>query len=218
MATAQIATNPKAELLAAAAALDEAAASLKDAAASWKSLWRQNLTRPLSKSVVAIPTDQQTSIGKTVYVKPTHAKPLVSEEQGSVVIEYRGEVISQNLPLERMEGIYKNNNNFHFLEYEKGEVIDACQKGTTARFVNHMYLDTEMSSVRFGQTLTVGQIRQRQSDKYKLGKKTVIRFTGLFLFRNIRVVESKYGRKRSLEGVFDDLRANIEEEEDAAQE
>lgn len=101
-----------------------------------------------------------------------------------------------------------------------------------------------MSSVRFGQMPTVGQIRQRQSDKYKLGKMIAIRFTRLFLFRNIRVVESKYvryaqtksrsnqedlgqkmwliqarqGRKRSLEGVIDDLRANIAEEEDAAHE
>lgn len=56
------------------------------------------------------------------------------------MIEYRGEVISQNLSLERMEGIYKNNKNFYFLEYEKGEVVDACRKGTNARFVNHRYV------------------------------------------------------------------------------
>jgi len=36
-----------------------------------------------------------------------------------------------------MEGIYKSNKNFYFLEYEKGEVVDACMKGTNARFVNH---------------------------------------------------------------------------------
>lgn len=56
------------------------------------------------------------------------------------MIEYRGEIISQKLSLERMEGIYKNNKNFYFLEYEKGEVVDACQKGTNARFVNHRYV------------------------------------------------------------------------------
>lgn len=51
-----------------------------------------------------------------------------------------------------------------------------------------------MSSVRFGQMPTVGQIWRCQSDKYKLGKMIAIRFTRLFLFRNIRVVESKYVR------------------------
>ncbi|KAG0031835.1 Histone-Lysine N-Methyltransferase ash1l [Podila clonocystis] len=58
-------------------------------------------------------------------------------KKGSLVIEYRGEVISQKLCLERMATIYKKNKNFYFLEYEKGEVVDACQKGTNARFVNH---------------------------------------------------------------------------------
>ncbi|KAF9570395.1 Histone-Lysine N-Methyltransferase ash1l [Mortierella alpina] len=75
--------------------------------------------------------------------------------KGSLVIEYRGEVISQTECHKRMEGIYKNNKNFYFLEYEKGEVVDACQKGTNARFVNHScspnsqiekwYLNGEMS-------------------------------------------------------------------------
>ncbi|KAF9194744.1 Histone-Lysine N-Methyltransferase ash1l [Haplosporangium sp. Z 767] len=58
-------------------------------------------------------------------------------KKGSLVIEYRGEVISQSECHRRMETIYKNNKNFYFLEYEKGEVVDACQKGTNARFVNH---------------------------------------------------------------------------------
>ncbi|ORZ26571.1 hypothetical protein BCR41DRAFT_300963, partial [Lobosporangium transversale] len=58
-------------------------------------------------------------------------------KKGSLVIEYRGEVISQNECHRRMKTIYKNNKNFYFLEYEKGEVVDACQKGTNARFVNH---------------------------------------------------------------------------------
>ncbi|KAF9285587.1 Histone-Lysine N-Methyltransferase ash1l, partial [Mortierella alpina] len=76
-------------------------------------------------------------------------------KKGNLVIEYRGEVISQTECHKRMEGIYKNNKNFYFLEYEKGEVVDACQKGTNARFVNHScspnsqiekwYLNGEMS-------------------------------------------------------------------------
>ncbi|KAG0336305.1 Histone-Lysine N-Methyltransferase ash1l [Podila horticola] len=151
--------------------------------------------------------------------------------KGSLVTEYRGEVISQNLFLECTEGIYKNNKNSYFLEFEKGEVIDAYQKGTNAHFyipvgaeISYDYnfssfqraqkqvyrcgalnchgyiggrLDTEMSSLRFGQMPTVGQIWRCQSDKYKLGKMIAIRFTRLFLFRNIQVVESKRSRAAS---------------------
>ncbi|KAG0237479.1 Histone-Lysine N-Methyltransferase ash1l [Actinomortierella wolfii] len=292
-------------------------------------------------------------------------KPI---RRGSLVIEYRGEVISQKLCLERMEGMYKNNKNFYFLEYEKGEVVDACLKGTNARFVNHScspnsqiekwFLNGEMSigifasqdipamteitydynfssfsgahlqecrcgsancrgyigsrsqgarlkemsndgldgagspsssgsvngnggtgrkgshsnngpgrkkgsgrkkshhttsrrrdaddhhtlSVRYAHLPTLKTLRQRQSDKYKESKIMAIRYTRLFLFRNIREVECKYikyaqtksrgyqhndnesrrarlaqarqGRKRSLEGVVESLRkAALEEEE-----
>ncbi|KAG0280535.1 Histone-Lysine N-Methyltransferase ash1l [Linnemannia exigua] len=257
-------------------------------------------------------------------------------KKGNLVIEYRGEVISQGECHRRMEGIYKNKKNFYFLEYEKGEVVDACQKGTNARFVNHScspnsqiekwFLNGEMSigifaaqdipagaeisydynfssfsgaqkqkcrcgaancrgyigerlsknkeaamasstkvvsgrsgskanakkrkagrrggvseqessSMRLIQMPSVGSIRQRQSDKYKEGKMAVIRYTHLFLFRNIRLVESKYVkyaqtksrsfqervatpwisqarqcRKRSLEGVIEDLRENALEQ------
>ncbi|KAF9361225.1 Histone-Lysine N-Methyltransferase ash1l [Mortierella sp. NVP85] len=250
-------------------------------------------------------------------------KPI---KKGSLVIEYRGEVISQSECHRRMETIYKNNKNFYFLEYEKGEVVDACQKGTNARFVNHSqiekwYLNGEMmigifasqdipagaeisydynfssfsgaqkqkcrcgapncrgyigerisknkepvnvpstqssgraakkvdgrkrkagrrklneqeaSSVRLAQMPTLKQIRQRQADKHK-GKMAAIRFTRLFLFRNIRLVESKYikyaqtksrsyhesasrewliqarqGRKRSLEEVVNAFPASVE--------
>ncbi|KAF9288371.1 Histone-Lysine N-Methyltransferase ash1l [Linnemannia elongata] len=256
-------------------------------------------------------------------------------KKGNLVIEYRGEVISQAECHKRMEGIYKNNKNFYFLEYEKGEVVDACQKGTNARFVNHScspnsqiekwFLNGEMSigifaaqdipagaeisydynfssfsgaqkqkcrcgapncrgyigerlsknkeaaamastkevsgrsgskasakkrktgrrgvseqessSLRMGQMPSVGSIRQRQSDKYKEGKMAAIRYTRLFLFRNIRLVESKYVkyaqtksrsfqervsptwlaqarecRKRSLEGVIEELRENASEQ------
>ncbi|KAF9988519.1 Histone-Lysine N-Methyltransferase ash1l [Modicella reniformis] len=265
-------------------------------------------------------------------------KPI---KKGSLVVEYRGEVISQSECHRRMESIYKNNKNFYFLEYEKGEVVDACQKGTNARFVNHScspnsqiekwYLNGEMSigifssqdipagaeisydynfssfsgaqkqkcrcgapncrgyigerisknkepaaiapnngqssgrvakkvdgrkrkagrrklndpessSIRLAQMPSVKQIRQRQSDKYKEDKMAAIRYTKLFLFRNIRLVESKYikyaqtksrsyhetvsrawlmqarqCRKRSLEGVVEDLRAAAREKEDEEQ-
>ncbi|KAG0001134.1 Histone-Lysine N-Methyltransferase ash1l [Entomortierella chlamydospora] len=259
---------------------------------------------------------------------------LAPIKKGNLVIEYRGEVISQSECHRRMETIYKNNKNFYFLEYEKGEVVDACQKGTNARFVNHScspnsqiekwFLNGEMSigifasqdipagaeisydynfssfsgaqkqkcrcgapncrgyigerisknkepapavqssgrsgkktdtrkrkagrrkvndqepnSIRLTQMPSVRQIRQRQSDKYKEDKMAAIRYTKLFLFRNIRLVESKYikyartksrsyqetvsrswlmqarqCRKRSLEGVVDDLRAAAKEQEE----
>lgn len=257
-------------------------------------------------------------------------KPI---KKGSLVIEYRGEVISQSECHRRMETIYKNNKNFYFLEYEKGEVVDACQKGTNARFVNHScspnsqiekwYLNGEMSigifasqdvpagaeisydynfssfsgaqkqkcrcgapncrgyigerisknketvpsgpssgrtgkkvdgrkrkagrrklhdqessSLRLSQMPTLKQIRQRQADKHK-GKMAAIRYTRLFLFRNIHLVESKYikyaqtksrsyhesasrswlvqarqCRKRNLEQVVEDLRATVREKEE----
>ncbi|KAF9208090.1 Histone-Lysine N-Methyltransferase ash1l [Haplosporangium sp. Z 27] len=261
---------------------------------------------------------------------------LAPIKKGNLVIEYRGEVISQSECHRRMETIYKNNKNFYFLEYEKGEVVDACQKGTNARFVNHScspnsqiekwFLNGEMSigifasqdipsgaeisydynfssfsgaqkqkcrcgapncrgyigeriskskepaivpasqssgrsgkkadarkrkagrrkvndqepnSIRLTQMPSVRQIRQRQSNKYKEDKMAAIRYTKLFLFRNIRLVESKYikyartksrsyqetvsrtwlqqarqCRKRSLEGVVDDLRAAAKEQKE----
>ncbi|KAI9244166.1 hypothetical protein BY458DRAFT_485574 [Sporodiniella umbellata] len=58
-------------------------------------------------------------------------------QKGSFIIEYRGEIISQKLCEERMCTDYVNESNFYFLEYSKGEVIDACTKGTEARFINH---------------------------------------------------------------------------------
>ncbi|KND00271.1 uncharacterized protein SPPG_04600 [Spizellomyces punctatus DAOM BR117] len=61
----------------------------------------------------------------------------VNIPRGSMVIEYRGEIISQDTCIERMETIYKDVENYYFLNYARGEVIDACRKGTEARFVNH---------------------------------------------------------------------------------
>lgn len=58
-------------------------------------------------------------------------------KKGAFIIEYRGEIISQKLCEERMCTDYVNESNFYFLEYSKGEVIDACTKGTEARFINH---------------------------------------------------------------------------------
>ncbi|KAI8852354.1 hypothetical protein BC829DRAFT_360616, partial [Chytridium lagenaria] len=57
--------------------------------------------------------------------------------RNSLVIEYRGDVISQNTCIDRMSTIYKDYDNHYFLNYAPGEVIDACRRGTEARFVNH---------------------------------------------------------------------------------
>ncbi|KAI8921443.1 hypothetical protein DFJ77DRAFT_426568, partial [Powellomyces hirtus] len=55
----------------------------------------------------------------------------------TLVLEYRGEIISQETCLDRMHDMYANLENYYFLNYARGEVIDACRKGTDARFVNH---------------------------------------------------------------------------------
>ncbi|KAJ3036813.1 Histone-Lysine N-Methyltransferase ash1l [Rhizophlyctis rosea] len=57
--------------------------------------------------------------------------------QNTLVIEYRGEIITHKQCIERMESVYKGLENYYFLEYSTGEVIDACRKGTDARFINH---------------------------------------------------------------------------------
>ncbi|KAJ3099148.1 Histone-Lysine N-Methyltransferase ash1l [Phlyctochytrium planicorne] len=57
--------------------------------------------------------------------------------KNSLVIEYRGEIVSQAECIERMNTIYKDIQNYYFLNYAEGEVIDGCRRGTEARFVNH---------------------------------------------------------------------------------
>ncbi len=61
----------------------------------------------------------------------------VPVKRGQLVTEYMGEVISQELAEERMQGIYANNKCFYFLDYTNGEVLDGTLKGSDARFVNH---------------------------------------------------------------------------------
>ncbi|KAI8388531.1 uncharacterized protein BYT42DRAFT_492357 [Radiomyces spectabilis] len=64
-------------------------------------------------------------------------RTLVDIKRGDLIIEYRGEIISHKLCEERMRNAYKNQKNFYFLDYRQGEVVDACEKGTDARFINH---------------------------------------------------------------------------------
>ncbi|KAI7861975.1 hypothetical protein BDF14DRAFT_1999502 [Spinellus fusiger] len=64
-------------------------------------------------------------------------RTLVNVKRGDLIVEYRGEVISHKTCEERMRTLYKNQKNFYFLDYQNGEVVDACTKGTEARFINH---------------------------------------------------------------------------------
>jgi SET domain-containing protein len=60
--------------------------------------------------------------------------------KGQLIIEYRGEVISHETAMQRMETLYKNRRHSYFLDYEKGEVLDGGSRGTEARFINHRYI------------------------------------------------------------------------------
>lgn len=45
--------------------------------------------------------------------------------------------MSRNTSFERMETTYKGFKNYYILDYHDGDVIDACLKGSDARYVNH---------------------------------------------------------------------------------
>ncbi len=50
------------------------------------------------------------------------------------MIEYRGEIINEDTLAKRLKTVP---NAVYFLDYGNGEVVDACLKGTEARFANH---------------------------------------------------------------------------------
>ncbi|KAI9363993.1 hypothetical protein DFJ73DRAFT_620204 [Zopfochytrium polystomum] len=54
-----------------------------------------------------------------------------------LIIEYRGEIISFKTCMDRMVSDYANQDRFYFFNYGRHEVIDACKKGTDARYINH---------------------------------------------------------------------------------
>mmetsp|Transcript_27022 Transcript_27022/g.38075 ORF Transcript_27022/g.38075 Transcript_27022/m.38075 type:complete len:420 (+) Transcript_27022:12-1271(+) len=56
---------------------------------------------------------------------------------GDFVIEYVGEVISNDLCLERLQKYKQNDNKFYFLTLDANECIDAKKRGNLARFINH---------------------------------------------------------------------------------
>lgn len=62
-------------------------------------------------------------------------RTLVAIKRGELVIEYRGEVISQETCVNRMETDYASARCFYFLDYDNGEVLDGTVKGNDARYV-----------------------------------------------------------------------------------
>ncbi|GAA6063113.1 hypothetical protein JCM10212_002635 [Sporobolomyces blumeae] len=64
-------------------------------------------------------------------------KTTVPIRRGDFVIEYRGEIITRDESYRRVLTDYKDRSDYYFLEYDTFEVIDAGQRGNSARFINH---------------------------------------------------------------------------------
>ncbi|GAA5846804.1 hypothetical protein JCM5353_005909 [Sporobolomyces roseus] len=64
-------------------------------------------------------------------------KTMVPIKKGELVIEYRGEIITRNESYRRVLEDYKDRSDYYFLEYDTCEVLDAGQRGNSARFINH---------------------------------------------------------------------------------
>eukprot|EP01138_Halocafeteria_seosinensis_P004665 gb/GECG01004771.1/.p1 GENE.gb/GECG01004771.1/~~gb/GECG01004771.1/.p1 ORF type:complete len:1590 (+),score=252.34 gb/GECG01004771.1/:1-4770(+) len=80
---------------------------------------------------------------KEVEVTPTEKKGnglflCEPADAGDFLIEYVGEVISENEYNSRMDKYrQEKRKHFYMLQIRKQEYIDACQKGNVARFINH---------------------------------------------------------------------------------
>ncbi|KAK8846627.1 hypothetical protein IAR55_005714 [Kwoniella newhampshirensis] len=76
---------------------------------------------------------------KVVYTGARGFGIVLTEDvkEGDFVIDYRGEVISMDTFMERIQHEYKGQKNFYALEYDQDEVIDAGMRGNDARFINH---------------------------------------------------------------------------------
>ncbi|KNC81757.1 hypothetical protein SARC_05941 [Sphaeroforma arctica JP610] len=58
-------------------------------------------------------------------------------KRGALIAEYVGEIVSETECRRRMTERYKHMNNFYFLHHTGNNVIDGCQYGSAARFINH---------------------------------------------------------------------------------
>lgn len=57
-------------------------------------------------------------------------------EPGQIVLEYTGEIITEEKSEERVKNVYKDAKSYYLMSFHKGFIIDAT-RGSIARFVNH---------------------------------------------------------------------------------
>ncbi|GAA6006039.1 hypothetical protein JCM10207_007322 [Rhodosporidiobolus poonsookiae] len=86
-------------------------------------------------------------------------KTMVPIKKGQFVIEYRGEIITRNESYRRVLTDYKGKPSYYFLDYDGHEVIDAGQRGNSARFINHSC----------GPNLQVVRWRLATMEEYQMG-------------------------------------------------
>ncbi|RMZ78331.1 hypothetical protein DV738_g3880, partial [Chaetothyriales sp. CBS 135597] len=58
-------------------------------------------------------------------------------EPNQIIVEYSGEILTQEECEKRMRKEYKNNECYYLMNFDQNMVIDATTKGSIARFVNH---------------------------------------------------------------------------------
>ncbi|KAF8244652.1 hypothetical protein K440DRAFT_609087 [Wilcoxina mikolae CBS 423.85] len=59
-----------------------------------------------------------------------------SFEPGQIIVEYTGEIITQEESERRLEEVYKDNTNYYLMLFDQNMILDAT-RGSVARFVNH---------------------------------------------------------------------------------
>jgi hypothetical protein len=82
---------------------------------------------------------------------------------GSLIVEYTGEVVDLTEVEHRVNTIYKNFADYYFLRLERNLVIDAGQRGSAARFVNHSCdANCEMQKWSVDNSPRIGLFAKRQ--------------------------------------------------------
>jgi hypothetical protein len=86
-----------------------------------------------------------------------------SYNAGSLIVEYTGEVVDLTEVERRVNTIYKNFTDYYFLRLERNLVIDAGQRGSAARFVNHSCdANCEMQKWSVDNSPRIGLFAKRQ--------------------------------------------------------
>ncbi|GAA5820671.1 hypothetical protein JCM3770_004960 [Rhodotorula araucariae] len=86
-------------------------------------------------------------------------KTMVDIREGEFVLEYRGEIISRDESYRRVLTTYKDKTSYYFMDYDGFEVVDAGQRGNSARFINHSC----------GPNLQVVRWRLATMEEYQMG-------------------------------------------------